>query len=230
MMITNKKEFSAGAAMMVGFLLVFVIIFMPVFDGQNGLNFLDSLYNSISKGSAYYIPKMKEDVAAHGAKELNVSLSFPIEEMATQSAALFNHAGALVNISGSQLKVSGDLGKILSGCLEDADDLYLNNDADIKNRYGADARHVLYNWWVSLNEMEKDLQRQKAFKDAKIVAAVVQKAVEPSYNYYGIEAQRISDKLGIVLFSLVFYVIYTLWYGFSIMFMFEGWGMQLEDH
>jgi hypothetical protein len=24
--------------------------------------------------------------------------------------------------------------------------------------------------------------------------------------------------------SLVFYVVYTLWYGFAIMYMFEGWG------
>jgi hypothetical protein len=23
-------------------------------------------------------------------------------------------------------------------------------------------------------------------------------------------------------------VVYTLWYGFAIMFMFEGWGMKLE--
>jgi hypothetical protein len=36
------------------------------------------------------------------------------------------------------------------------------------------------------------------------------------------------DRLGVVVFSLVFYVIYTLWYGFAIMFIFEGWGMQLE--
>ncbi len=34
--------------------------------------------------------------------------------------------------------------------------------------------------------------------------------------------------LGIVIFSLIFYVVYTLWYGFAIMFMFEGWGMRLE--
>ena len=35
-------------------------------------------------------------------------------------------------------------------------------------------------------------------------------------------------KIGVVIFSLVFYVIYTLWYGFAIMFMFEGWGLKLE--
>jgi hypothetical protein len=27
---------------------------------------------------------------------------------------------------------------------------------------------------------------------------------------------------------LIFYVVYTLWYGFAIMYMFEGWGLQLE--
>jgi hypothetical protein len=26
----------------------------------------------------------------------------------------------------------------------------------------------------------------------------------------------------------VFYVFYTLWFGFSIMWLFEGWGMRLE--
>ena len=42
------------------------------------------------------------------------------------------------------------------------------------------------------------------------------------------EPQSIMDRLGVVIFSLVFYVIYTLWYGFAILFMFEGWGMKLE--
>ena len=52
--------------------------------------------------------------------------------------------------------------------------------------------------------------------------------VEPSYNYYGIEAQSIKDKAILVIASLVGYVIYTMWFGFSILFMFEGWGLKLE--
>ena len=229
-MIAHKKEFSLGAGMIVGFAIVLVIIFLPVFNGQNGLNYLDSLYNSISKGSAYYIGGMKEEVTSYGQKNITVSITLPSDAMAKQTAVLYNHNKALVNISGNTLKISGDLGTLLSGCLEDADHLYANNDAEIKGRYGYDAREVLYNWWVSLQAVEKDLQKQKAFKDAKLIASVVKKAIEPSYNYYGIEAQKISDKIGIVLFSLIFYVIYTLWYGFSIMFMFEGWGMELEEH
>ena len=36
----------------------------PRFSEANGLDYLDSLYNSISKGSAYYIPKFKEEAKA----------------------------------------------------------------------------------------------------------------------------------------------------------------------
>ena len=74
----------------------------------------------------------------------------------------------------------------------------------------------------------KGLKKQKQFEAAKVVSQVVKKAVECSYNYYQIEPQKISDRAGIVIFSLAFYVIYTLWYGFSVMYMFEGWGLKLE--
>ena len=228
--MANRKEFFMGMAMMAGFVVVFVIIFMPLFDGRNGLNYLDDLYNSISKGSAYYIPAVTEEVGAAGFQDIQVSLAFSNAEAARQAGIVFNRAQVLVNVSGNTLKVRGDLGVMLKNCLADAEDLYQNNDAAISGRYGLDGRRVLYTWWESLHIIEKELQKQKAFRNAKLTAQVVKKAVEPAYNYSGIEAWNISDKIGIVLFSLVFYVIYTLWYGFSIMYMFEGWGMQLEDH
>ena len=69
--------------------------------------------------------------------------------------------------------------------------------------------------------------KQKKFKERKIITLVQQKAIEVSFNFYQIEPQSIGDRWGTVMFSLVFYVIYTLWYGFAILFMFEGWGFQL---
>jgi hypothetical protein len=32
------------------------------------------------------------------------------------------------------------------------------------------------------------------------------------------------------LFSLVFYVLYTFWYGYAIMYIFEGLGFELAAH
>jgi hypothetical protein len=66
------------------------------------------------------------------------------------------------------------------------------------------------------------------FKEAKVIALAKKRAIETSYNYYGVEPQKITDRIGLVIFSLVFYVIYTLWYGYAIMFMCEGWGLSLS--
>ncbi|MBA3029910.1 MAG: hypothetical protein FP816_14045, partial [Desulfobacteraceae bacterium] len=94
-MIANKKEFTLGAALMAGFIVVLVLIFLPLFNGYNGLDYLDSLYNSISKGSAYYIPKMKEEIKAVKGQAVNVTLSLPDEAMAEKAALLLNKSGAL---------------------------------------------------------------------------------------------------------------------------------------
>jgi hypothetical protein len=106
--------------------------------------------------------------------------------------------------------------------------MYENKGVEVSTKYGYDERRVLYNWWAALKEMDKDLSRQKQFKYAKISADLNKRAVEMAYNYYRIDPQKLGDRVGLVIFSLVFYVVYTLWYGFAIMFMFEGWGMQLE--
>jgi hypothetical protein len=227
-MIANKKEFFGGAGMMAAFIVVLIIIFMPVFGGQNGLNYLDGLYNSISKGSADYIPKVKKETDKFAGNTVSVTLVMAEEDRARQTVPLLMKGGAMVNVLGKELKVTGDLGKILENCLADADYMYKNNGEAVSGKYGYDERRVLLNWWIALHHMEKDLQDQKKFKEAKVVALVTKKAVECSYNYYEISPQKIGDRFGIVIFSLVFYVVYTLWYGFAIMFMFEGWGMRLE--
>jgi hypothetical protein len=183
-MIANKKKFSVGLGMLAAFIVILIIIFMPIFGGQNALDTLDSL--------------------------------------------LFQKAAAMVNINGPTLKVSGDLGRILTNCLEDADLMYANKSLAVSGKYGYDARQVLYNWWTAAKEMDKDLKNQKLFKEAKLVTASKKKAIEMAYNYYKIEPSQIGSRYGVVIFSLIFYVVYTLWYGFAIMYLFEGWGLQLE--
>jgi hypothetical protein len=227
-MIADKKEFYGGLGLLIGFAVVLVIIFSPVFKGQNGLEYLDGLYNSISKGSAYYIPKVKMEIDSFAGKSVSATIAMGDEEQARQTATLLMKGDALVNVSGTQLKIEGDLAKILLNCLADAECMY-NNDGDtVAAKYGYNERKVLYNWWQALKAMDKDLTKQKQFKAANAIDAVATKTVETSYNYYRIKPQKISDRAFFVFFSLVFYVVYTLWYGFAILFMFEGWGMKLE--
>ncbi len=230
-MLANKKEFYSGVGLMAGFLLVLAIMFSPVFNGHNGLNYMDGLYNSISKGSAYYIPDLKKQTANYSGKAISASVVMKDEKQATETASLFKKSGATAEVDVADkkvIKVSGDLGNILTNCLDDSDQMYHNRGEAIKTKYGMDERLSLYNWWMGLKALTRDLDKQKKFAESKFITTINKRAVECAYNYYKITPENISAKWGLVVFSLTFYVAYTLWYGFAILFMFEGWGLKLE--
>jgi len=225
----KKSRLVVGTIMVAVFAVVLIIFFMPVFGGHNGLDYLDQLYNSISKDSAYYIPDLSKQAAKFDGAKLEATLELTDKEAAARAALLFTAAGATATAQGSKLAVSGDLGKVIASSLTDADAMFHNQGDKLKARYqGKDPKLMLYTWWGTYKALEKSLNRQKAFAQAKFAKTVQAKAVEMSYNYYGIEPQSIGDKWLIVVLSLLFYVIYTLWYGYGVMYMFEGSGYQLE--
>jgi hypothetical protein len=225
-MIENKKDFFTGAGLMVAFLVVLIILFSHLFNGKNGLEYLDDLYNSISKGSAYYIPKVREQGEKFKGISVSMAIGMTDKRQLEQTLPLLKGAGAETEVQELRLKLTGDLGRILESAIEDADLMYMNDGEKVSSKYGYGEKEVLYNWWRALKEMEKALTKQKKFKEADIVSLTSQKAVETAYNYYQIEAQKIGDKIGIIFFSLIFYVIYTVWYGYAILFMFEGIGLK----
>jgi len=227
-MIAHKKEFLTGFGLFVIFWIVLIILFMPLSSGKNALENLDMLYNSISKGSAYYIPKAKKAAKPLNGTQVSVDLKLDTDKQAEQIATLFEKGGGRVQVSGANLKVSGDLGQILENSLTDADYMYHNDGKRVSDKYGISEKQALYNWWKALKALDLDLKKQKKFVAAKVVDLIQKKAVETAYNYYGIEPQKITDRFGVVIFSLIFYVVYTLWYGFAIMYMFEGLGLRLE--
>ena len=227
-MITHKKKFYAGLGLLIAFLIVLIILFMPIFGGINALANLDMLYNSISKGSAYYIPKAKKEAKPLDGTQVSVELKLDTDKQAQQTASLFEKGGARVEVSDANLKVNGDLGQILENSLKDADYIYHNDGTRVSDKYGIPEKEALHNWWKALKALDLALKKQKKFAAATVVDLIQKKAVETAYNYYGIEPQKITSRLGVVIFSLIFYVVYTLWYGFAIMYMFEGLGLRLE--
>jgi hypothetical protein len=226
----KKKELSVGLFLMVTFIAVMIVIFMPIIEGENALDYLDNLYNSISKGSANYLEKVEHMVEDHGSEMVTLNLKMGDATAAEKTEPLFARAGMTTTVENNNLMVNGDLESIFAGCLEDAESAYFNRGDELLDRYGMDARSTLHSWWLALSAMEKDLNRQRLFPAAQLTHTVQAKTVECAYNYYGIEAQAIKDRWGTVLFSLVFYVLYTIWYGYAIMYIFEGLGFELAAH
>ncbi len=231
-MIANKKEFGGGLVMMVGFWIVFALLLSPLYPGQgkkvNMLDYMDNMYNSISKKSSYYIPAAREKAEAFKGNTIALNIKTDENLSAERLTTILQQAGATVQAGEKEIKVSGDLGAILTAVLADADAMFANDGQAVSVKYGAAEKQVMFDWYNALKSMEKSLTKQEKFKESKIFYQVRTKTVEPAYNYYGIEAQSIKDKAILVIASLVGYVIYTMWFGFSILFMFEGWGLKLE--
>ncbi len=227
-MIANKKQFMTGTLLLAAFTVVLVFIFLPIVDGQNALDYMDSLFNSISKDSAYYIDTLKEESKELAGTSITVELVFEDPSTAAEVEPLFTKNGAIAGVKDGKLEFTGDLGVIMEGCLNDADEMFANHGEALIEKYGCEEKQAMYGWWVALKALDKALKRQEKFAESKFVTTVIKKGVECSYNFYGIEPQKITEKMVLVLGSLVFYVIYTMWYGFAIMFMFEGWGLKLE--
>ncbi len=224
----KRRKTVLGAVMLLVFGGTLTVMFLPILGGGNAFEYMDNLFNSISKGSVYYIPALRKDMAKFADCPMEVHLQMSTELQADQTALLYRNSGAEVLVSGASLKVSGDMGEILQGCLDDADIMYANDGKKIAEKYGYGERLVLFNWYSSLDEFEKELSKKKMFKEAKAVSSVKKKAVGTAYNYYRVQPRRITECLGTVVFSLAFYVVYTMWYGFAIMYIMEGWGLKFD--
>ena len=100
-MADKPKELYLGFGLIIGFAIVLILFFLPLYNGKNGLDYLDNLYNCISKGSAYYIPKVRKDASKFDGNMVSVALKMTDKRQAEQAASLFRSAGAEVDPGGA---------------------------------------------------------------------------------------------------------------------------------
>ena len=229
MLLHHKKAFFKGFILFVAFLAVLGYMFTPSFGGLNAFKASDNLFNSISKGSTYYIPQVLEGAAKYDGKSYEVTIFSDMPDMVPYASVILSANGMTVAPDGQGLKVAGDLGKLMTAATNDSDAMFKNDGAVLTSKYGMDERQALYVWWQIMKEIKVGLDQQKVFPPASFIAKnVVQGAIEVGYNYYGIEGQSAVDRWGIITFALVFYVAYTLWWGYAIFFMFDGLGLEMK--
>jgi hypothetical protein len=229
MTLHDRREFGIGIALLVVFVAALALVFRPALEGgRNVLDYLDGVFNSTSKASAYYIPAARERARKLGAAPVTAKIAARGLRQASDAQMLFRSAGAAVAVDGERLSISGDLGAILAAALADADAMFQNDGAAVTRRHGIDGRRALLAWHGALGETVKELNRQQRFREAVAVRDVLTKGIEPAYNYYGVTAVAMKDMIWIALAALSGYVLYTVWYGFAILYLFEGWGLKLE--
>ena len=234
MLIHAKAPFFRGSLMLISFLVLFVALLMPIMRDENGkhmtgLEYADSVFNELSKGSSYFIHGVRSNLQKVDGKVVTVSVKLKKAALAPIAAMALQKAGATdVSATDGKVTFTGDLGKILASATDDADALY-HNDADkVSQKYGGEnALKVASAWWYTLSPSIKELQKQRLIAESQVVDHVLRRAIEPGNNFYSVTAAKVSEHVLLMAGMLVFYVLYTLWYGFAIFELFEGIGLAM---
>jgi len=232
-MIVNKKLFGKGLLLLVSFLCVFISLFLPIWSGgKNGLDAADDMFNRLSKGSSYFIPAVQKQALSLEGKSVTITAKVKDATLAPRAVENLTKVGARAEFKDGAITYTGDLGKILSAALVDADDLFNDRGDAVLGRYavsGKDAeKKIVKAWWSVLDPSIKELQKQKMIEEAKIVGQVNKRGLEPGYNFYGIKSEKVLDNMLPLAGLLIFYVIYTMWYGYAIFDMFGGIGLSMS--
>ena len=231
MLIRNRPSFITGVILTISFAFVLLLIFAPVFgDNRNGLQYADDMFNRLSKGSSYFLPKIAKYAEAMAGKTFKLELPLKSAPAAEAAAAQYAAAGLEATANGQVVQLGGDIGKMLTVVLQDAEAGFQNDEAALQQRYAQPGRTVLANWWTMMSRLDKSLKLEKRVTEAKAVTEVMKKGVEPAHNYFGIESEKVADMVPEMLGLLVFYVLYTVWWGYAILKIMEGLGLVLKSH
>lgn len=236
-MLTVKQYRTRAMFLLSTFLVVLVLIFMPIYPdlkpGQkaDGLTFMDNFFNALSKDSANFIPDEKEKAAAFAGQTFEAGLTYKDAALAQQAALVLGTTGLNVNLESNRIALSGDFGQLLDQALQDADLMYNNNGQALRDKYqGIDEKTAIYAWHNTMGALGKSFEKAGGDKIAMMNAtqSLSSKVLEPAYNYYQVERKPVRQNLPLLIFALVFYVVYTCWYGFGILYFFESLGVKLD--
>ena len=132
-----------------------------MFDGKNGLEFSDDLFNKLSKGSSYFIPEVLKSSEKFVGTNFSVNIKLDKPEQAESAVKLLTGNGAQAVAKDTQLTISGDLGKLLGGILKDSEEMYHNDGSKVAGRYGLQEMDAMALWWSMLTKMNKEFQKEK---------------------------------------------------------------------
>ena len=234
MLIRDKKHFTMGMFLAALFLGVLAYMFSESFTGAHGekvnaFHASDNLFNSIAKGSTNYFPRLKKGNEIYQGHEIDLTLHVGSGDSAQKGSQILQTNGITASATESAIKVKADLHTLIAQALEDAEQMFNNKGDILKTKYGIHEKETLYIWWKIFKSMDIELKHHKDFKAAKFVSEVIKRGIEVGYNFYGVIPQSSTTKAGMLTFSLVFYVIYTLLWGFAIFYFFEGIGLQMSS-
>ena len=225
--IQNKKKFRVGVSGLLLFSLILGFWLSPRGNHRSGLEEVDQMFNQLAKNSTYFIP----DALRLARKFEGMTVDFGIHSRwpgddARMAQILEANRISAALLGDGRVRIKGDLGQMGKSASVDAELLFKARESDLQAKYGYSEKETIYYWWVAFDGLTRRLIQENRPSEADFTRFLTTRVLEPAYNFAGIETKSIGENMGRVAFFLGFYLCYTLLYGFSILFLFEGLGIR----
>ena len=148
------------------FLSVLYYMFTPNFNGTNAFHASDNLFNSISKGSTYYIPQVMAEAKEFDGKAFKATIFADDQTLVPYARKILMKNGFTVLNTDPGITVSGDLGVLMVRAVEDSDAMFKNNGQVLAQKYAMDEKLAMFVWWTMMKEIKSSLNQQKLFRPA----------------------------------------------------------------
>jgi uncharacterized membrane protein YfcA len=228
--IRDRRKFGMGVAGLATFFVLLVAMLLPVVTGRSALVWADTFFNQLAKHSAYAIPEGRAQAREFAGSPVDLGIRPRDFADAGRLALLVRSAGIEAKaLPDGRVRVTGDLGKLSDTALADAEAVFGNETEALAARYRMRPEEVIYGWWVIFDGLTRRYVQEARGAEAEFTRFVSSRVLEPAYNFRGIEAKAIQGNAMSLAGLLAFYVLYTLWYGFSIMMLFEGLGIGVDE-
>lgn len=225
--VVDQKKFGIGLVGLITFFVVLAFWLFPVINHKTGLEWADGLFNQLAKNSVSFMPAATKMAATFEGVtvDLGVNPRWPGGDVRVAQIVQANGMSAKV-IGDGRVRIVTDLGLLAKAATEDADLLFKGEEQELQNKYGISGKEVIYYWWTAFDGLVRRYVQENRPAEADFASFMTTSVLEPSYNFAGIKSKSISENVGIVVLLLVFYILYTLWLGFSVMYLFEGIGIR----
>jgi hypothetical protein len=200
----------------------------PWGDHRSGLERVDQLFNQLAKNSTYFIPEAVNLAPKFEGKTVDFGITsrWPGDD-ARMAQIIQTNLFSAVLLGDGRVRIKGDLGKMGLAASMDAGLLFKGQESDLRVKYGVNGKEAVYYWWMAFDGLTRRLIQENRSSEADFTRFMATRVLEPAYNFAGIETRSIGENIWTVAFFLAFYLLYTLLYGFSILFLFEGLGIHV---
>lgn len=228
--IADRKKLGFGIAGLALSAVFLIACVLPGSNGESALSKVDNFFNQLSKSSANFLDDAANEARHYEGKLISVRIQ-PGSSSSTDDLIRVLRVNGLEHrvLKNDLLEVRGDLGQMSRAAIADARLAFRNDRQSLERRYSLSDYKPIICWWNIFSSIESELARRGSARQARFAKLIVTKVLEPAYNFRGIEARSISQNAMPAVLLLVTYILFTLFYGFSIFLIFEGLGITTPN-